>query len=179
MSWIKEYSPEEKPRLKSIYERTEARTKEKVANVLKVHSIDPDALERHIALYEHLMFADGPLSRREREMIGVVVSSANECPYCVKHHGDSFAHVTDRAELAEVLSVDYDNADISKRERAICDYAMKLSETPYKITEEDIERLRKEGLDDLAIFHVNQIAAYFNYVNRVVHGLGVNLESQG
>jgi uncharacterized peroxidase-related enzyme len=176
MAWIKEINPKDDLKLSKIYENAEKRTGEKVANVLKVHSISPKALEIHMQLYEHLMFDASELSRKEREMIGVVVSRANECSYCVTHHGQSLYHVTENLELMKLIAIDYTQANLTSRELAICKYAEKLTQTPYRIQEEDIDLLRQEKLNDLAIFQVNQICAYFNYVNRIVHGLGVEIE---
>ncbi|MDI6453050.1 peroxidase-related enzyme [Peloplasma aerotolerans] len=176
MAWIKEVSREEDELLKSIYESAEKRTGEKTANVLKVHSQDPKTLEIHMNLYERLMFEEGELSRKEREMIGVVVSKSNECSYCVTHHGQSLAHVTENIELMKKISEDYHLAELSDKELEICKYAEKLTKYPYRMEEEDIIALRSFNLSDLAIFQINQICAYFNYVNRIVFGLGVELE---
>lgn len=176
MSWIKEIKPEHNPALSSIYEKAEKRTGEKVANILKVHSIDPETLELHINLYERLMFHESELSRKDREMIGVVVSRANECSYCVTHHGSSLYHVTENLELMKQIAIDYKLAKLSSRELEICRYVEKLTLYPYRIQEEDVESLRQQDLSDLAIFQVNQICAYFNYVNRIIHGLGVEIE---
>ncbi len=176
MSWIKEVSRDENELLKSIYEDAEKRTGEKTANVLKVHSQDPKTLQIHMKLYERLMFEESELSRKEREMIGVVVSKSNECSYCVTHHGQALAHVTENRELMEKISEDYHLAGLSETELEICKYAEKLTKYPYRMEEEDITRLKSFNLSDLAIFQINQICAYFNYVNRIVFGLGVELE---
>lgn len=176
MSWIKEISKSENDLLKKLYEGAENRTKEPTANVLKVHSIRPKVLDIHMKLYELIMFQDGLLSRKQREMIGVVVSSANQCPYCVDHHGNALSHVTENRELMEKIIDDYHEANLNDLDLSICKYAEKLTKEPYKVVEEDIIELRELGLNDETIFDVNQIVAYFNYVNRIVHGLGVELE---
>ncbi len=177
MAYIKELDPQQNPKLRKIYEAAEKRTGEPTANVLKVHSLNPEILEAHMQLYETIMFKDGRLSRKEREMIGVVVSAANECPYCVTHHAQSLFAVTSDKTLMRQVAADYTTAALSEKEQALCAYAEKLTKTAYKITETDIETLRGFGLDDAAILEANQITAYFNYVNRVVHGLGVELET--
>ena len=176
MSWIKEINQNDSPLLKSIYERATKRTNESTANVLKVHSLKPETLEAHMLLYETIMFGDGLLSRFQREMIGVVVSSANQCPYCVEHHSEALFHVTGDQALMESVSQDYMHANLGATDVEICHYAEKLTKTPYKMTEADVDKLKGVGLTDVAIFEVNQIASYFNYVNRIVHGLGVELE---
>ncbi|MFH5881314.1 MAG: peroxidase-related enzyme [Candidatus Izemoplasmataceae bacterium] len=176
MAWIKEISKEENQLLKEIYEGAEKRTKETTANVLKVHSVRPEVLAIHMQLYEQIMFKEGALSRMQREMIGVVVSKANSCPYCVGHHGSALAHVTKDKSLMEKIIDDYHKAGLSALDLMICTYAEKLTKEPFKVVEEDIIGLRNLGLSDKTIFDVNHIIAYFNYVNRIVHGLGVELE---
>ncbi|MDA3931891.1 MAG: peroxidase-related enzyme [Tenericutes bacterium] len=176
MSWIKEIKKEDNPILKLLYETAEKRTGEKTANVLKVHSLKPKTLEAHMSLYETIMFGESELSRKQREMIGVVVSSANQCPYCAYHHGEAMVHVTENRELMEEIAKDYKMANLNEQDLAICVYSEKLTKTSYKMIEDDISLLRSVGLSDEAIFDVNQITAYFNYVNRIVHGLGVELE---
>ena len=76
----------------------------------------------------------------------------------------------------EQISKNYLEADLNERDLTICKYAEKLTKTSYKMIETDIEKLRSVGFSDKAIFDINQITAYFNYVNRVVDGLGVDLE---
>lgn len=176
MAWIKEIKREENNKLKRIYEKAEKRTNETVANVLRVHSINPDVLEIHIKLYERIMFGESELSQAEREMIGVVVSKSNECPYCVNHHSKALFCVTENLELMDKISNNYKDAFLSSRELAICNYVEKLTKTPYKIVKKDILMLKQHNFSDRAIFDINQICAYFNYVNRIVHGLGVELE---
>jgi uncharacterized peroxidase-related enzyme len=176
MPWIKEINPNENPILKRIYENATSRTKEKVANILKVHSIEPQTLDIHMMLYEHIMFGKSELSRRQREMIGVVVSKTNTCGYCVSHHATSFFHVTEDHDLMNDISNDFRNASLSQTDLAICLYVEKLTQHPYRMEEDDVISLRKNNLCDLAIFQINQICAYFNYVNRIVFGLGVELE---
>jgi alkylhydroperoxidase family enzyme len=81
VSWIKEINVEESDgKLKEVYDRILERT-ENIANILKVHSINPEVLEAHLDLYERVMFGESNLSRSQREMIAVVVSSANACDY--------------------------------------------------------------------------------------------------
>ncbi|MDT8337417.1 MAG: peroxidase-related enzyme [Candidatus Izemoplasmatales bacterium] len=160
MSWIKEITKEENKLLKQIYEGAEKRTNEPTANVLRVHSIRPKVLEIHMRLYEEIMFKEGPLTRTQREMIGVIVSNANECPYCVDHHGNALMHVSENKELMEKVIDDYHRAGLSKMDEAICQYAEKLTKDPYKMVEDDIIKLRDLGLSDESIFDVNQIVAY-------------------
>ncbi|MDD4000106.1 MAG: peroxidase-related enzyme [Bacilli bacterium] len=173
MSWIKEYFKDENELLKKIYEVAEKRTGEPTSNVLKVHSLRPKVLDIHMKLYELIMFQEGKLSRIQREMIGVVVSNTNRCPYCVGHHGNALSHVTQNKELMLKIVEDYQSAGLNDLDICICLYAEKLTKESYKMVEDDIIRLREFGLTDETIFDINQIVAYFNYVNRIVDGLGV------
>lgn len=82
MAWIKEISAVDATgKLKELYQRINGRTEGEVANILKVHSIHPDVMEAHLNLYENIMFGESGLSRSQREMIAVVVSSTNACEY--------------------------------------------------------------------------------------------------
>ncbi len=178
MAWIKEVNREDNLQLERIYEDAEKRTNEKTANVLRVHSLRVDLLKIHMDLYETLMFKDGRLNRSDREMIGVVVSKANECPYCVSHHQQALNFVSSKNKDMEMVAIDYKLANLTDKQLAICVYAEKLTKTPYKMVEKDVENLRSQQIDDQGIFEINQIVAYFNYVNRIVFGLGVELEEQ-
>lgn len=176
LAWIKEVSRNDNRRLEKIYNEAEKRTNKSVANVLKIHSVNPDVLEIHMKLYEQIMFGESILSIAEREMIGVVVSKANECPYCVSHHSEALFHVCKDKELMKKVSKNYHEANLNEKQLLMCKYVDKLTRTPYKMVEDDIITLREIGFNDEAIFDINQICAYFNYVNRIVHGLGVELE---
>jgi uncharacterized peroxidase-related enzyme len=176
MAWIKEINRYEDNDLNQLYKKAEERTNETIANVLKIHSLRPDVLKIHMNLYETLMFSKGQLSRSDREMIGVVVSKSNECPYCVSHHQQALNFASNKDRNMEMIAIDYTQATLTSKQLAICDYAKKLTETPYKMVPGDVETLRNHSIDDVGIFEINQIVAYFNYVNRIVFGLGVELE---
>ncbi len=177
IAWIKEIDPSTSKELRGIYEREEKRTKSPIANVLRVHSIKPKTLDAHMQLYNTIMFGESKLSRAQREMIGIVVSEANACPYCVSHHGNAYYFVTHEKEKMKKIAKDFRTAELDDIDCAICEYAEKLTKNSYKMTEDDIKKMRSLGLSDAAIFDVNQVCAYFNYVNRIVHGLGVGFET--
>lgn len=160
--WIRVIQPEEATgRLRDIYEETLAK-RGRLAEVHKIHSLNPESLVAHMELYLTLMYGKSPLYRREREWIGVVVSRTNRCPYCVAHHTDALR----RYEKDENFI------------RALSRFAEKLTLQPARMTAEDVDRLREVGYDDRAILDIVQIAAYFNLVNRIVLGLGVPLEPE-
>ncbi len=93
------------------------------------------------------------------------------------HHGDALARESGDASLAETV-VSGSLTDLEPRLAALCRYARKLTRSPASLVREDLEPLRAAGLDDRAIVDLNQVVAYFNYVNRVASGLGVELESR-
>ena len=175
MAWIKEIEVEEaEGKLKEVYNRILKRT-DKVANILKVHSLNPEVLEAHLELYERVMFGESNLSRGQREMIAVVVSSANTCDYWETHHGESL-RIASEESIMDQVKKNYKTADISKAEKVMLYYAEKLTQKSYTIQKSDIEKLRTVGFSDHDIFDMNQVCAYFNYVNRIADGLGVVLE---
>jgi uncharacterized peroxidase-related enzyme len=94
----------------------------------------------------------------------------------VEHHGAALRKVSGDPALVEALRTDWRKAELSSRIRAVLAYAVKLTRTPADIRREDIERLREAGLGDRAILDVAQVVSYFNFVNRLADGLGVELE---
>jgi len=174
--WIKVIAPEQaQGRLKEVYEET-IRRRGQLAEVHKIHSLNPESLRTHMEFYLTLMFGQSPLHRRVRELIGVAVSKANGCAYCVRHHSDALARYEKRAET--VLALQEGRWDgLDPQDASICRFVEKLTRTPSAMTEQDVIALRDAGLSDEEILDTVQIAAYFNFVNRMVLGLGVHLES--
>lgn len=147
-----------------------------VANLWKAQGHHPDALRAHLDLYTALMHQEGALGRRERELIGLVVSHANRSPYGQAHHADAFSRYSHEPGLVGLLAADPARAPLKGRERAIADYATKLTNTPSAVDDKDVEQLREAGLEDTEIAEVALIAAYVNFANRVAAGLGVSHE---
>ncbi|MGD9585063.1 MAG: peroxidase-related enzyme [Lysobacterales bacterium] len=173
MSWIKEIPPEQaEGKLGEVYAELQKK-RGKVANILQVHSLRPDALTAHLNLYMDLLFAPGGLSRRQREMIAVVVSRGNNCDYCVSHHAEALARYLSDPEALRLISSDYRRHALAPADRALLDYAHKLTVTPSLVAEADISGLREHGFADADILLANLITAYFNFVNRIALGLGV------
>lgn len=173
MSWIKEITPEQADgKLGEVYAELQKK-RGKVANILQVHSLRPDALTAHLNLYMDLLFAPGGLSRKQREMIAVVVSRGNNCDYCVSHHAEALARYLSDPEALRLISSDYRQHALVPADRALLDYAHKLTVTPSAIGEADISGLRSHGFADADILLANLITAYFNFVNRIALGLGV------
>lgn len=175
MSKIKVIQPEEaEGRLLEIY--TDLITKRgKIAEVHKIQSLRPESIVKHIDLYLEIMFSKSELSRAEREMMAVVVSVANRCYYCQIHHAEALNNYWKNQEKVEMLMVNYTAVNLSEKESALCEYAKRLTLFPA----EDfglIEKLKTIGLTDSAILDATLVIAYFNFVNRMVLGLGVNIE---
>ena len=161
--------------LKEVYGRIrEARGS--VGNVLKAESLHPEALDRHVALYQTLHFGKGGLSRREREMVAVVVSVANRCDYCIVHHADALGRYVNEPGLVPLLVGDAKKAPLNPRERALVDAALKLTKEPGAWTRQDVDTLRLAGFVDEDVLAFVEIVGYFNFVNRVANGLGVTPE---
>lgn len=144
-----------------------------IPNVLRAYSVNPEKFRTFSALYNQLMLDEETtnLSKLEREMIAVSVSSANRCYYCLVAHGQAVRQLSGDPELGEMIVMNYKVAELSKRHRAMLDFAWKLTLTPHDISEEDRQDLRNAGFSDQDIFDICDVAAFFNYSNRMAHGL--------
>jgi uncharacterized peroxidase-related enzyme len=138
-----------------------------VPNVLKAYAFDMAKLEAFVAMYNDLMLAPSGLSKLEREMIAVAVSAHNRCYYCLVAHGAAVRHLSGDPPLGELMAMNYRAARLSKRERAMLDFAVKLTAEPWLIGEEDREGLRRAGFTDRDIWDVAAVAGFFNMSNRV------------
>ena len=174
MAWIEELDIDEADgKLAAIYaELIEKRGK--ISNILKVHSLNPDALGSHLELYMTIMFGRSGLSRAEREAIAVVVSANNDCAYCVNHHAEALRHYIKDEEILSMLMTADGLETLEPRLSNIVRHAEKLTTAPGAMTESDLDELRVVGLDDSDILDLSLITAYFNFVNRLALGLGVD-----
>lgn len=143
-----------------------------IPNVMRNFALLPEHLLRWFGYYDYLMRSEGQLSRREREMIAVVVSSHNRCEYCLASHSAYLRDLTGDAILPDVLAANYRRAELSPRERALLDFASRMTTDSPRMDEEDLEALREVGLSDEAIFEAAQVAAMFNFTNRLANALG-------
>ncbi len=141
-----------------------------IPNVLRAYALRPEKLRVFSRMYNEVMLGESGLSKLEREMIAVAVSSANRCYYCLVAHGQAVRALSGEPELGEMLAFNYRVADLPARQRAMLDFSWKLSQTPQDIAEEDREALRCVGFSDEDIFDICDVAAFFNYTNRVAHG---------
>lgn len=144
-----------------------------VPNVFRALSLRPAVLRGFIALYDALMAAEGGLSKAEREMIAVAVSAQNHCHYCLVSHGAVLRIRAKDARLADTVAANYRAAPITPRQRAMLDYAVKVTRASAEVGEADHAALREHGFGDEEIFEITQIAAFFNYSNRAASALGM------
>ena len=138
-----------------------------VPNVLLAYAFDNTKLETFVAFYNDLMLGDSGLSKLEREMIAVAVSSQNRCYYCLTAHGAAVRQYSGNPLLGEHLVMNYRAARVTKRQRAMLDFAVKLTAQPWGVEEGDRERLRRAGFTDRDIWDISAVAGFFNMSNRV------------
>ena len=138
-----------------------------VPNVLKAYAFDMTKLSAFVAMYNDLMLAPSDLSKLEREMIAVAVSAQNRCYYCLVAHGAAVRALSGDPMLGELMAMNFRAARLSKRERAMLDFAVKLTAEPWLVEETDREALRRAGFSDRDIWDIAAVAGFFNMTNRV------------
>lgn len=138
-----------------------------VPNVLKAYAFDMAKLEAFVAMYNDLMLAPSGLSKLEREMIAVAVSSHNRCYYCLVAHGAAVRQLSNDPTLGELMVMNYRSARLSKRQRAMLDFSVKLTSQPWSVEESDREQLRHAGFSDRDVWDIAAVAGFFNMTNRV------------
>jgi uncharacterized peroxidase-related enzyme len=138
-----------------------------IPNVLQAYAFDMTKLGVFVAMYNDLMLAPSGLSKLEREMIAVAVSSHNRCYYCLVAHGAAVRTYSGDPVLGELMAMNYRAARLSKRHRVMLDFAVKLTAEPWTVEEEDRERVRAAGFSDRDIWDIAAVAGFFNMSNRV------------
>lgn len=138
-----------------------------VPNVLRAHAFDIDKLNTFTALYNDLMLADSGLSKLEREMIAVVVSSVNRCYYCLVAHGAAVRQLSGNPLLGEQLVMNWRIADLDARQSAMLGFAAKLTEFCHNVGENDRAALRNAGFSEREIWDIASVVGFFNMTNRV------------
>ena len=140
-----------------------------IPNVFLVLAHRPDEFRAFFAYYDALMLRDSGLSKAEREMIVVATSAANGCPYCVVAHGAVLRIYAKNPILADQLTVNHRQADITAQQRAMLNFAVKMARRPEQIEEADVETLRGEGFSDEDVWDIGAITALFAMSNRLAH----------
>ena len=138
-----------------------------IPNVLQAYAFDNAKLEAFVAMYSDLMLAPSGLSKLEREMIAVAVSSHNRCYYCLVAHGAAVRALSGDPALGELMVMNYRAAPLDKRQRAMLDFAVKVTAEPWTVEEKDREALRKAGFNDRDIWDIAAVAGFYNMSNRI------------
>jgi uncharacterized peroxidase-related enzyme len=149
-----------------------------VPNVLKAFAFDMSKLEAFVAYRNNLMQGESGLSTLEREMIATVVSAQNRCYYCITAHGASVRHLSGDPVLGELMVMNYRAARLDRRQRAMLDFALKLTVEPWLIEDADRERVRDAGFSDRDIWDIAAVAAFYNMTNRLASATDMRPNSQ-
>ncbi len=160
------------PEVRALHQKVRERTGV-VPNVFKSYAWKPERFLKWFAHYRDVMAPSDGLSAADREMIGVVVSAQNRCLYCVTAHGASLRELTGDPFLAAQVQTDYRRADLDPRRRAMCDFAIKLTRTPYEVGREDVDALCRAGFSESDAWDIAEVTAEFNFSNRMASATGM------
>ena len=181
MAWIKTINYEEADaQLKRIYNRVKG-PNNNIDNALSIHSLRPHSLVGHMTLYKSVLHnSNNQLPKWYLESIGVYVSFLNKCEYCVQHHFAGLKKLLNDDKKAVEFWKAVQNGTLNQYFDECylegINYARKLTLTLEEVKQDDIERLKVVGFSEGEILEINQVTSYFNYVNRMVVGLGVNIK---
>ncbi len=172
-AWIPVPSPDELPaevadEIGEIAERIGF-----VPNVARLLAISPGHFVGWWKYFDDLMRGPSGLTKTQREMIAVVVSAESHCPYCATAHAAALRLRTKDAALVDRLAINYRHVPLDPRDRAMLDFAVKLTNTPEECEEHDLERLRHAGYTDEDILHIVEVTAIFNYNVRLATATGL------
>lgn len=181
MPWIKVIDEKESEgELKGVYDLIKSK-RGKVGNILKIQSLNPKTMESHLSFYIDVMFGKSSsksIKRELRELIATTVSIINKCQYCINHHAEALLHYWNDEEKLNKYINDFNSIRFPDRIRKILDYCIKLTKNPDHMTENDVQALRDQNIEDEEILNINLITSYFNFVNRVASGLGVEFTEE-
>jgi len=164
-------------KLKEIYDDL-VRSRGKLAEIHKIQSLNPETILSHMELYMSIMFGKSPLKRYQREMMAVVVSVENGCVYCTKHHAEALGYFWKDEAKINAFAKNYSSVNLKEKDLLLCEFAQKLTTMPGEINEENhINLLKEKELTDREILDATLVVSYFNFVNRIVMGLGVEIEN--
>jgi len=144
-----------------------------VPNVFRVYSFRPERLSAWFAHYRQLHEPTENLNAAEREMIAVAVSMANGCLYCLVAHGAALRETLGDPVLADRITLDYRRAGLGEKHLAMLDFAVKLTASPVESSPADLERLKDVGLTEVEVWDVIEIAAMYNFTNRLAQATGM------
>ena len=155
-------------RIEAVQERTGF-----VPNVFLALAHRPDEFRAFVAYHDAVMERDSGLSKAEREMIVVATSAANDCLYCVVAHGAILRIRAKDPRIADVLATNYRHADLTARQRAMLDFAVKVSLKAQEVEDSDLEQLRAHGFDDEDVWDIAAVTALFALSNRLAQVLAL------
>ncbi len=144
-----------------------------VPNVARLLAISPDHFTGWWRYFDELMRGPSGLSKTQREMIAVVISAEARCPYCVAAHAAALRLRTKDPALVDRLAINYRHVELTRQDRVMLDFAVKLTHTPDECEEADVARLREAGFSDADILHIVEVTAIFNYNIRLATATGL------
>ena len=144
-----------------------------VPNVLKAYAFDINKLDAFTSIYNELMLSESGLSKLEREMIAVTVSSINKCFYCLVAHGAAVRELSKNPILGEMIVMNYKMAPLEIRQRKMLEFTEKITKNSSDINEEDRQKLRDVGFNDRDIWDIANVAGFFNMTNRVASAVAM------
>jgi len=180
MSWIKTIKYNEaKGSLLKLYNQVKG-PDNNVDNIMMAHSLRPHTMQGHMTMYKYVLHhPHNSIDKWFLECIGVYVSILNQCDYCVDHHfsgmsrllGDQVKSDTIKKEL-----ISRNHNLLNQKQATALDYVKALTRNPSDLSQGNIDIMRKHDWSDGEVLEINQVAAYFNYANRTVLGLGVSIK---
>lgn len=163
--------------LRRVYKKVKG-DRGKLSNILKIHSLLPKTMVTHLDLYMSVMFDKSALKREDKELIATVVSSANNCDYCVNHHAEALKHYWKDNEKVKQASKNFRELKLNPQQLAMLNFAEKLTLNPEEMVEDDAQKLKDAGLTDNEILSITLVTSYFNFVNRNAMALGVEFSEE-
>ena len=144
-----------------------------VPNVLKAYAFDINKLDAFTSIYNELMLSESGLSKLEREMIAVTVSSINKCFYCLVAHGAAVRELSKNPILGEMIVMNYKMAPLDDRQKTMLEFTEKITKNSSDINEDDRQKLRYVGFSDRDIWDIANVAGFFNMTNRVASAVAM------
>jgi uncharacterized peroxidase-related enzyme len=149
-----------------------------IPNVFLTLAHRPDEFRAFLAYHDALMLRDSNLTKAEKEMIVVATSGVNHCPYCVIAHGAILRIYAKDPHISDQIAIDHRKADVTPRQKAMLDFAVKLARAPEAVAEDDVQTLHAHGFSDEDIWDIGGITALFALSNRMAHLTGMRANDE-
>ncbi|MBD9388543.1 peroxidase-related enzyme [Agrobacterium sp. AGB01] len=173
ISWLALGPADATPQVSAIFDRTTQRFGH-IRNAQLVTAHRPELATAQDALSKAVQFApDTGITPFERELLAIVVSAENHCPACLFAHSAILREITEDPVLVGRIEVNYRHAELTPRQRALADYAVKVTRASWELDPTDLDKLRAEGLSEIEIIDAAAVIAYFNFSNRLNNALGI------